>query len=276
MMMKSKIREFLKEDIGPGDVTSELVIPADAKAVGQVVCMADCTLAGLAEASSVFSELGAEVKSSETDGMRAKKGDLVMEIRGTARQILAGERLALNFIMRMSGIATLTRELVDRCAKVNPKVRIAATRKTTPGFREFEKKAVLLGGGDPHRYGLYDAILIKDNHIRIAGGVVEALKRARKGSFTKKVEIEVESREDALLALDNGADIIMLDNFRADELTKLSAELRRKRPGILIEASGGITPDNVVEYAKGADIVSLGWLTHSVRSVDFSMDIKKA
>jgi len=274
--MKSRIREFLKEDIGSGDITSELVVPADAKAEGHITCKADCVLAGLAEASELFAELGAEVVSSKTDGKPAKKGDVVMEIRGTARQILAGERLALNLIMRMSGIATLTQELVRRCWKVNPKVRIAATRKTTPGFREFEKRAVLLGGGDPHRYGLYDAILIKDNHITIAGGVVEALKRARKGSFTKKVEIEVESREDALLALDNGADIIMLDNFRPAEFAKLSGELRKKRPGVLIEASGGITPDNVVEYARGADIISLGWLTHSAKSIDFSMDVEKA
>jgi nicotinate-nucleotide pyrophosphorylase (carboxylating) len=276
MSMKSRIREFLKEDIGSGDITSELVVPADARAGGRIICKTDCVLAGLAEAAELFAELGAEVVKSKKDGNPAKKGEVVMEIRGTARHILAGERLALNIIMRMSGIATLTHELVQRCWKVNPKVRIAATRKTTPGFREFEKRAVLLGGGDPHRYGLYDAILIKDNHIRIAGGVVEALKRARKGSFTKKVEIEVESREDALLALDNGADIIMLDNFRPAEFTKLSGELKRKRPGILIEASGGITPDNVVEYARGADIISLGWLTHSARSIDFSMDVEKA
>jgi nicotinate-nucleotide pyrophosphorylase (carboxylating) len=274
--MKSRIREFLKEDIGSGDITSELVVPADTRAEAQIVCRADCVLAGLAEASELFADLGAEVVKSKTDGKPAKKGDVVMEIRGTARQILAGERLALNFIMRMSGIATLTHELVRKCREVNPKVRIAATRKTTPGFREFEKRAVLLGGGDPHRYGLYDAILIKDNHIRIAGGVVEALERARKGSFTKKIEIEVESKEDALVALHSGADIIMLDNFRPAEFTNLSMELKKRRPDILIEASGGITPDNVVEYAKGADIISLGWLTHSSKSIDFSMDVKKA
>ena len=274
--MKSRLREFLKEDVGPGDITSQLVVPADAKAVGHIICKAGCILAGLTEASELFSELGAEVVVSERDGKTGMKGDVVMEVRGTARQILAGERLALNLIMKMSGIATLTHELVQKCKKVNPQVRIAATRKTTPGFREFEKRAVLIGGGDPHRYGLYDAILIKDNHIAIAGGVVEALKRARKGSFTKKIEIEVESRKDALLALDNGADIIMLDNFRSAEFTKLSEELKKKRPEILIEASGGITPDNVVEYARGADIISLGWLTHSAKSVDFSMDVEKA
>ncbi len=274
--MKSWIREFLQEDIGSGDVTSELVVPADVRARGRMTCKEDCVLAGLAEASDVFAELGAETVLMMRDGERVRKGEVVMEVTGTARQILAGERLALNLVMRMSGIATLTRELVDRCRKRNPAVRVAATRKTTPGFREFEKRAVLLGGGDPHRAGLYDAVLIKDNHVRIAGGVTEALKRARKDSFTKKVEIEAESREDALLALDNGADIILLDNFDPEELVELSKEMKRRRPDILIEASGGITPENADRYAAGADIVSLGWLTHSVRSMDFSMDVEKA
>ena len=195
---------------------------------------------------------------------------------GSARAILAGERLALNIVMRMSGIATLTRSLVDKCRKVNPKVRVAATRKTTPGFRYFEKKAVLIGGGDPHRMGLYDAVLIKNNHIRLAGGVKEALKRAAKGSYMMKVEIEVETPEQAFVALENGADIIMLDNFGPEEAKKLSHRLKKARPEVLIEISGGIRPDNIEKYAAAADIVSLGWLTHSVRSVDFSMKVEKA
>ena len=274
--MRTKIREFLKEDVGSGDITSELVVPPEEIAKGRVICKADCILAGLAEAAELFRELGAEVVRSATDGRAAKKGDIVMEVSGSARQLLAGERLALNMIMRMSGIATITHKLVQEAHSVNPNVRIAATRKTTPGFREFEKKAVLLGGGDPHRFGLFDAILVKDNHIRIAGGIVEALKRAKKGSFTKKVEIEAETKEDALLAVDNGADIILLDNFAPKEFLALSAELKKRRPTVLIEASGGITPETVKEYAKGADVISLGWLTHSVRSIDFSMDIRKA
>ncbi len=273
--MRTKIREFLREDLGSGDITSELVIPVDEKAKGRIVCKADCVLAGLAEAAELFKELGAEVLRSSADGKSAKKGDIVMEVGGSARQLLAGERLALNLIMRMSGIATATHKLVQEAKSINPNVRIAATRKTTPGFREFEKKAVLLGGGDPHRYGLFDAILVKDNHIRIAGGVVEALKRAKKGSFTKKIEIEAETREDALLAADNGADIILLDNFAPKDFVTLSAELKKRQPEVLIEASGGITPETVKEYAKGADIISLGWLTHSVKSIDFSMDIRK-
>lgn len=272
----TRIGDFLKEDIGSGDITSELVISAEAKAEGHIVCKQDCVLAGVAEASEVFTELGARVLKSKVDGKPVKKGEIVLEIEGSARQLLSGERLALNLLMRMSGIATLTHDLVHKCWEVNPKVRIAATRKTTPGFREFEKKAVMLGGGDPHRSGLYDAVLIKDNHIKLAGGVKEAMRNARKGSFTKKIEIEVESPEDAWAALDEGADIIMLDNFKPRLMTRLAQALKKKKPEILIEASGGITPETVVGYAAGADIISLGWLTHSVKSIDFSMDISKA
>ncbi len=273
--MRTKIEEFLREDIGPGDITSELVVPADLKARGRIVSKSRGILAGAEEAAEVFKVLGCTVTSVAKDGSRISRGQVVLEVKGPARAVLAGERLALNFLMRMSGIATLTRELVQRSRKANPEVRIAATRKTTPGFREYEKKAVMLAGGDPHRMGLYDAVLIKDNHIRLAGGVGEALRRAKRSSFTKKVEIEVENRRDALLAARGGADIIMLDNFRPDQVRALAKDLRRVRPDIIIEASGGIGPENVIAYARSADIVSLGWLTHSVKSLDFSMDIKK-
>jgi nicotinate-nucleotide pyrophosphorylase (carboxylating) len=273
--MKSKYHEFLKEDIGSGDITSELVVPADAKASGVMICKEACLLAGVEEACNVFQELGVKVVSHKKDGSKLRKGDEVLKVTGLARSVLAGERLALNIVMRMSGIATLTRALVDKCRKINPDVRVAATRKTTPGFRQFEKKAVLIGGGDPHRMGLYDAVLIKNNHIRLAGGVKEALRRATKGSFTKKIEIEVETREQAFVALKNGADIIMLDNFRPDDAKRLAGELRKARPDVLIEVSGGIRPENIEKYAAAADIVSLGWLTHSYRSVDFSMRIER-
>ena len=274
--MKSKLQEFLKEDIGSGDITSELVVPAKAKAKGRIVCKQKCVLAGVAEAGAVFEELGAKIVKIKEDGSRIGRGDVVLEVEGPARGILAGERLALNFVMRMSGVATLTHELVVKCRKVNPKVRVAATRKTTPGFREFEKKAVVIGGGDPHRAGLFDAVLIKDNHIKMAGGVIEALRRAKSGSFTKKIEIEVENATDARIAVKNGADIVMLDNFGSDEVRKLSAELKKLNPDVLIEASGGIRPENIEQYAAGADIISLGSLTHSVKSIDFSMEIEKA
>jgi nicotinate-nucleotide pyrophosphorylase (carboxylating) len=274
--MRSKIHEFLKEDVGSGDITSNLVVPADAKASGVMICKEACILAGVEEACAVFQDLGVKVVSHKKDGSRLKKGDEVLRVSGSARGILAGERLALNIVMRMSGIATLTRSLVDKRSKVNPKLRVAATRKTTPGFRYFEKKAVLIGGGDPHRMGLYDAVLIKNNHIRLAGGVKESLKRAAKGSYRMKVEIEVETPEQAFVALENGADIIMLDNFGPEEAKKLSQRLKKAKPEVLIEMSGGIRPDNIEKYAAAADIVSLGCLTHSVRSIDFSMKVEKA
>lgn len=274
--MRSKLQEFLKEDIGSGDITSSLVVSAKARARARIVCKERCILAGVSEAAAVFEELGARVVKQEDDGSTIDKGDVVLEVEGLARDILAGERLALNFVMRMSGIATITHALVAKCRRINPKVRIAATRKTTPGFREFEKKAVVIGGGDPHRAGLFDAILIKDNHIKIAGSVAEALRRAKRGSFTKKIEIEVENVSDARTAAKNGADIVMLDNFRPEAVRKLSAELKRLSPDVLIEASGGIGPENIQQYAAGADIISLGALTHSVKAIDFSMEMERA
>lgn len=274
--MRSKIRGYLAEDIGSGDITSELVVPRDRKAKGRIIAKEKCVLAGAAEASEVFGELGAKPVVKRRDGSAVGKNETVMTVSGPARALLSGERLALNFLMRMSGIATVTREMTDRCRKINPEIRVAATRKTVPGFREFEKRAVALGGGDPHRFGLDDAILIKDNHIRVAGGVSEAMRLARGSSFTKKVEIEVESRKDAFAALEAGADIVMLDNFRPEEARKLYRALKERRPDIIVEVSGGIRPENIERYADAADIISVGWITHSVRSVDFSMHIEKA
>jgi nicotinate-nucleotide pyrophosphorylase (carboxylating) len=274
--MRPKVHEFLAEDIGSGDVTSELVVPADMRARGSVGAKQRAVLAGAAEACEVFEGLGARPVMKRRDGTLVKKGDVVVTVTGPARALLSGERLALNFIMRMSGIATATHDLVERCRKVNPGVRVAATRKTVPGFREFEKRAVVLGGGDPHRFGLDDAILIKDNHIRLAGGVAEALRRARASSFTKKVEIEVENEEDAFVALEGGADIVMLDNFAPGKARRLYGELKARRPDVVIEVSGGITPDNIEAYAKAADVISVGWITHSVRAADFSMTIERA
>jgi len=272
--MNSKYSEYLREDIGSGDITSELLVLPETKARGKIIAKERCILAGVEEALNVFKELGATVATHKKDGSALKSGDVVITVSGPARALLAGERLALNFLMRMSGIATLTNDLLVRCRAANPEIRIAATRKTTPGFREFEKRAVSIGGGDPHRFGLDDAILIKDNHIRLAGSVKEALRRARASSFTKKIEIEVESEDDALAAVDSGADIIMLDNFAPEEAQALYTRIKRQRPTVLVEASGGIRPDNIDKYARGADIISLGWITHSVKSVDFSMSIE--
>jgi nicotinate-nucleotide pyrophosphorylase (carboxylating) len=272
--MRTKYSEFLREDIGSGDLTSELLLSPDCMAVGRILAKEKCMLAGAREAAEVFSELGALTSIRVHDGRKVDVDEEVLLVRGPARSVLTGERLALNFLMRMSGIATLTSDLLEACRKVNPRVKVAATRKTTPGFREFEKRAVALGGGDPHRYGLDDAILIKDNHIALAGGLREALRKAKAASFTKKIEIEVENEEDALAAADEGADIIMLDNFEPEDGARVAGRIRKRRPEVVIEVSGGIRPDNVEQYASYADVVSLGWLTHSVRSVDFSMTVK--
>lgn len=274
MAMRTKYAEYLREDVGSGDVTTDLLVPSDSRAVGKIIAKESCVLAGAQEAAGVFAELGATSEQKAEEGVVVAEGDIVLIVRGPTKALLTGERLALNFLMRMSGIATVTNDLLARCRRANPSVRIAATRKTTPGFREFEKRAVTIGGGDPHRFGLDDAILIKDNHIAVAGGVREALRSAKSASFTKKVEIEVETEEDAVAAVEEGADIIMLDNFDPQDARDVAEGLRRRRPDVIIEVSGGITPDNVELYAAFADIISLGWLTHSVKSMDFSMTIE--
>ena len=273
LLMRTKYSEFLREDVGSGDITSELLLSPDRRAVGTVSANEMCVLAGAKEAAEVFAELGAEATLPVPEGTRVAKGDVVLVVKGPARAILTGERLALNFLMRMSGIATLTSDLLETCRNTNPDVNVAATRKTTPGFREFEKRAVSLGGGDPHRFGLDDAILIKDNHIVLAGGVREALRKAKAASFTKKIEVEVENEEDALIAAEEGADIIMLDNFDPSDGARVAKAIKGRWPRVVIEVSGGIRPDNIEQYASYADIVSLGWLTHSVRSVNFSLTV---
>ncbi|MCK4457445.1 MAG: carboxylating nicotinate-nucleotide diphosphorylase [Thermoplasmata archaeon] len=264
---------FLKEDLGHGDITSDALI-GDVDAEAMIFAKEDCVLAGLEEAAAIFCHLGVETETDFRDGQRIGKLTKVMLLRGKAKAMLAGERVALNFLMRMSGIATQTWELTNMCRKRNPNVSVAATRKTTPGFRFFEKKAVMLGGGDPHRFRLDDAFLIKDNHLKVVGSVKEAIKRAKAGHFNKKVEVEVETEEEAIEAAQAGADIIMLDNMPPD-IGRVVAGKIREISHCTIEVSGGINPQNIVEYADYADIISLGWITHSVRAIDFSLEIKE-
>ncbi len=268
---------FIKEDIEIADITSETLL-SEEKAKGQIVCKQDCVVAGIEEAHEVFTYFGLNVHTEFSDGDRISKQDVILTVEGRAKDILAGERLALNFLGRMSGIATETRKLVDKCRKINPNVQIAATRKTTPGFRVFEKKAVKLGGGHPHRMCLDDAFLIKDNHLKLVSGVEEAVKRAKASDFAnqgKKVEIEVESEEDAKKAVMAGADIVMLDNMRSEEAKSVYHLVKEMNPDITVEISGGITPENIEKYAECADMISLGYLTHSVKAMDFSLEIVK-
>jgi nicotinate-nucleotide pyrophosphorylase (carboxylating) len=200
-----------------------------------------------------------------------------MELEGDARLILSLERTALNLLMRMSGIATLTLNTLKKIREVNDNVILACTRKTTPGMQFFEKNAVKTGGGDTHRFRLDDCVLIKDNHIEIVGSVEEAITKAKNNvSFTKKIEIEVENLEDAVTAIKTGADIVMLDNMNPEEIKDILSSLESLdlRNRALIEVSGGIKPDNIVEYAKtGVDVISTGYLIHSAKALDLSMEI---
>lgn len=269
------IERFLREDLGKkGDITSNALF-SNHHARAVIVAKDDGIVAGLEEAAPVFTRSGATVTLLTRDGTAITKGTPVMEIQGPARSILKGERLALNIIGRMSGIASETKQLVDRCKKINPKVTVAATRKTTPGFRRFEKKAVILGGGEPHRYGLYDAVLIKDNHLKIIGSVEAAITLVKKKIRETTIEIEVENESDALTAAQMNVDVIMLDNLDASTGEHIAHKVRQVNPRILIEVSGGITPENIDQYASFADRISLGHLTHSSKNKDFSLEIFK-
>ncbi len=272
MTYRELLLSYLREDLGDGDITSEALLDGE-ETVAQIVCKEDCVLAGIREAEFLFDHQGLLVDIHHEDGDRILEGAVILTIRGEAASIFKAERLALNILMRMSGIATLVSELTRLCHTANPEVRIAATRKTTPGFRVFEKRAVRLGGGDPHRMALDDAVIIKDNHIKAVGTVTEALTRAKRVSFSKKVEIEAQTMEQAVEAATVGADIIMLDNMDPELAEKAAMAVRDINPHICIEISGGITPDNAMNYATFADVISLGWITHSVRSVDFSLNV---
>jgi len=269
------IDRYLWEDLEKdGDITSDALLKNE-KACATIIAKEACVVAGLEEARRVFQKTNGTAFLLVKDGTSVRKGSRVLEIHGSAKAILKGERLALNFIGRMSGIASETRLLVDRCRKINPSVSIAATRKTTPGFRAYEKKAVILGGGEPHRYGLYDGVLIKDNHLKLVGSVREALRRVQEKAPHKTIEIEVENEKDALVAAKGNTDVIMLDNIPPRKGEAITRKIRQINPHILIEVSGGITRDNIMHYAAYADRISLGALTHSVKSKDFSLEIFK-
>lgn len=271
-MRLNEIERYVEEDLGPNPLSCDIV-PSQ-YAVGSIRSSEDGVVCGVAEARSIFEYFGVQLSKSLSEGSTFRSGDEIMRVRGSAQSILKAERLALNFLSRMSGIATLTSRFVEKA----PNVRIAATRKTTPGFRKYEKKAVAVAGGDPHRYNLSDTIMVKDNHIAIMG-LENAIKAAKSAaSFTQKIEVEVESPYKALHAAELGANIIMLDNMdlvRVREAVELldSKNLREK---VLVEASGGITLDNVEEYATtGVDIISLGVLTRDAPWLDLSLEIRE-
>ena len=277
-VLEEKLKQILAEDIGQGDVTTAAVVPSGLTAEAAVIAKEDGIAAGIEETVILAESLGLKVKTEVADGEEIKNRQVIMKISGDARTILSVERTMLNLLARMSGIATTTRKLTEKLKKAKATAKIAATRKTAPGLLYFDKKAVLIGGGDPHRLHLDDMILVKDNHIAVAGSIENALKMARKNaSFGKKIEVEVSRATDALKAAEAGADIIMLDNFSPKQV-KETIELLKKAGffgKILLEASGGITAENLLEYAATqVNIISLGELTHSARALNVSLEIK--
>jgi len=267
------IDRFLLEDLGrEGDITSDSLF-TNKKAKAIIIAKEKCVVAGLEELKNVFKKTGASTKLLVKDGYTIKEKTIIAEIKGSALSVLKGERLALNILGRMSGIATETNKLLELCRKINPSIQIAATRKTTPGFRNFEKKAIIIGGGEPHRYGLYDAVLIKDNHLKLIGSIEKAIKKVKEKIKNKIIEIEVENEKDAIIAAKLNVDVIMLDNFNPKSAERAAKKIKEINKNILIEISGGINAENIEKYASFADRISLGYLTHSIKSKDFSLEI---
>lgn len=277
-ILAKKINNLLQEDIGQGDITTVL-IPPDTVVEVEVIAKENGIIAGTEEATAFLQGLGFEVKTLASDGESVKKNSIILKITGNARTLLTIERTLLNLLSRMSGIATKTNRLVTKTRKAGYKTRIACTRKVAPGLIYFDKKATLIGGGDTHRLHLDDMILIKDNHIAIIGDIKKAVKKAQKNaSFSKKIEVEVSTTDQALEVAEIGADIIMLDNFSPNKIKETVALLKKKglREKVLIEASGGINEEKILEYAAtGADILSLGEITSSVKALDISLEVIK-
>jgi nicotinate-nucleotide pyrophosphorylase (carboxylating) len=277
-LVEEKLKQILANDIGQGDVTAAAIIPANLTVKAEVIAKEEGIAAGIEEAKLLTEYLGLSTIAKVSDGAKIKNKQVLMQISGNAQTILSGERTMLNLLSRMSGIATKTRTLVEKLEKANVKAKVAGTRKSAPGLLYFDKKAVSIGGGDPHRLHLDDMVLIKDNHLAIVGGVEEAVKKAKaKASFTKKIEVEVNNIEDALKGAKAGADIIMLDNFSPKQAKDSSEALQKAGFGsILLEVSGGITSENLLEYVNAqVDIISMGELTHSVKALNISLEIVK-
>lgn len=271
-VLREQVRQWLAEDLGHGDLTTALLIDPDTVGEAIIVARQSCVLCGLPVAAVVFAELDARVafEPAVAEGTRIAPGTTVARVAGPLRSILSGERLALNLLQRLSGIATATRAFVD--AVEGTGVVILDTRKTTPGLRLLEKYAVRVGGGKNHRFGLFDGILIKDNHVRALGGVREAVQRARAAApHTLTIEVEVTTLDELEEALAAGADWILLDNM---DLETMREAVRRARGRANLEASGGVSLDRVRAIAEtGVDAVSVGALTHSVRAVDLSLEL---
>ena len=274
--MDKIIEYMLAEDEGFGDITSNAVVEDGKIVSGSIVSKDDGILAGIDIIRELFEEYGVKVQFWLKDGTKISSGDVLMSFLGDARTILLMERTALKLSMRMSGVATATNRYVNLVKDYD--VRVAGTRKTSPALGKFDKYALKVGGADTHRFSLDDMVLIKDNHIATCRSPLDALLKAKENvSFSKKIEIEVESLDDAIECVKNGADIVMLDNMDTNETKEVIDELNKLniRQNSLIEVSGGITDETIVDYAKlGVDIISIGALTHASRSLNFSLNIE--
>jgi nicotinate-nucleotide pyrophosphorylase (carboxylating) len=273
LLIEPVVRAALIEDLGrAGDITTEAIVPADAQIDAVVAARQPGVVAGLDAALLAFELVDPELRIERLcpDGTRIGRGDAVARIAGRARPVLAAERTALNFLCRLSGVATATRSLVDAIAGTTAK--IVCTRKTTPGLRILEKEAVRLGGGANHRFGLDDAMLIKDNHVALAGGVVAALERAsRSAGHLVKIEIEVDTLDQLAEALAFGIDAVLLDNMTPDALRRAVAMVDGRA---VTEASGRISPETAAAVAAtGVDLISSGWITHSAPILDLGLDV---
>ena len=274
--IKKIIQSALDEDIQSGDVTTQAVIPDSVLGKGSFLVKAYGVIAGLGVAKNVFQLVDEEIIFNQfvDDGKKVNRGEIVAEVTGRASSILTAERTALNFLQRMSGIATLTNKFVEEIS--HTKAKILDTRKTIPGLRLLDKEAVRLGGGKNHRIGLFDMFLIKDNHIEIAGSITKAIDACRNFQKNKnsnlKIEVETKNLDEVKEALDCNVDIIMLDNFKTDMMRKAVAIINEK---CKVEASGNINLDNVKEVAEtGVDFISVGALTHSVKALDISLEVE--
>jgi nicotinate-nucleotide pyrophosphorylase (carboxylating) len=275
---RDDLDRFFHEDLGVrGDLTTRALFGRATRVVrARVFARERLVAAGLLEAAEAFGHLRVQARPARVEGTWAPAGATLLDVRGPLAGVLAAERLALNLLGRMSGIATQTRRLQDRVARVNPACRVAATRKTTPGFRLYEKRAVALGGGDPHRYGLYDAILIKDNHLdALAGDVARAVQRALAARPRVPIQVEVGSAAQARAAARAGAQWILIDNQTAAAARRIAAAARATNPHVRIECSGGLTPARLTAYAPFSDRLSLGGLTHSAQSANVSLELTR-
>ena len=268
----------LREDIGDGDVTTDFFVAKDRQAMARIVARERAILAGVETAAEVFRRVdpAIEIAISRKDGSEIQGGDSVIELRGAARSILKAERVALNFLQRLSGIATMTRKFVEAAA--NEHVKILDTRKTTPGLRALEKAAVVAGGGTNHRFGLFDMVMLKDNHLATAAGFdafAKAVRKFREARPGIQIEVEADTLEQvhALLNID-GIDVVLLDNMKPAQIREAIALGKGK---VKFEASGGVTLNNVRQIAAtGVDFISIGALTHSARAIDFSLELTNA